>query len=301
MFWPYAYSDIFHYTFWPHGYEDGYWAYAYDDFFDGVFFGAAGPPAEYVYAPAPATTGSLSSRPTPRATINLCRDPGGGITAWPFAEIERTVRPTAEQKDLLADLRDAAGKAADIFKASCPSDDAFPRTPPGRLNAMVDRLEATLKAVQTVRPPLEAFYDSLTDEQKARFNELGPDQASKNVEASAALPDDASACAEAKPGLTNLPIERIEEEVKPTDAQQDALDRLAEATIRAVGVLQAACPDEAPLTPTGRLQAMEARLKSMIEAANIVGPPLDAFYASLGNEQKARFNRMGQELAKAER
>jgi hypothetical protein len=39
----------------------------------------------------------------------------------------------------------------------------------------------------------------------------------------------------------------------------------------------------------------------MIEAANTVEPALDSFYASLSNEQKARFNRMGRELAKAER
>ena len=44
VFWPYAYSDVFDYAFWPSGYDDGYWAYAYDDFFDGVFWGQAGPP-----------------------------------------------------------------------------------------------------------------------------------------------------------------------------------------------------------------------------------------------------------------
>jgi hypothetical protein len=303
VFWPYAYSDIFDYTFWPGGYEDGYWAYAYDDFFDGVFFGDAGPPRQYVYASAPAsTTGSLPPRPTPRTVRNLCQAPGSGITAWPFAEIERKVQPDAHQKELLADLRDAAKEAADIFKASCPPENAFPQTPPGRLNAMIDRLEATLDAVETVRPPLEAFYNSLSDEQRARFNEIGPNGAAANTaEANAALPDEAKACAEAKPGLTNLPIERIEDEVKPTDAQEDDLDRLAEATVKAVGVLQAACPQEMPLTPPGRLQAMETRLKAMIEAANTVEPALDSFYASLSNEQKARFNRMGRELAQAER
>src|SRR5262249_4540180 len=31
VFWPYAYSDIFDYTFWPYAYDRGYWAYAYDD------------------------------------------------------------------------------------------------------------------------------------------------------------------------------------------------------------------------------------------------------------------------------
>ncbi len=35
----------------------------------------------------------------------------------------------------------------------------------------------------------------------------------------------------------------------------------------------------------------------MIDAANTVKPALDDFYGSLTNEQKARFNRIGKEVA----
>jgi hypothetical protein len=292
VFWPYAYSDIFDYAFWPEGYEDGYWAYAYDDFIDGLFWGEEGPPDEYVdYAVPP-------PRPSYAAVQELCKQPGSGITAWPFAEIERKVGLDAEQKRLLGAVRDAATQAASVFKASCPAENAFPLTPPGRLRAMTARLDATLEAVQTVRPALEAFYNSLSDEQKERFNEIGP-KGRKSAEASQALPSDAKACAEAKPGLTNLPIERIDEAVKPTDDQEKALDTLEDATQKAVSVLQAACPEETPLTPPGRLAAMETRLKAMIDAANTVRPALDDFYGSLSSEQKARFNRIGRELAQA--
>jgi hypothetical protein len=34
---------------------------------------------------------------------------------------------------------------------------------------MEKRLDATLSALKTVQPPLAKFYDSLSDEQKARF------------------------------------------------------------------------------------------------------------------------------------
>ena len=61
--------------------------------------------------------------------------------------------------------------------------------------------------------------------------------------------------------------------------------------------MQAACPDETPLTPPGRLQAMEKRLQAMIDAANTVKPALEDFYGSLSSEQKARFNRIGKEVA----
>src|SRR5262245_6511108 len=44
--------------------------------------------------------------------------------------------------------------------------------PTGRVEAMEKRLDATLGAMKTVQPPLAKFYNSLSDEQKARFNSL---------------------------------------------------------------------------------------------------------------------------------
>lgn len=304
VFWPYAYSDIFDYTFYPAGYEDSYWDYAYDDFLDGVFYGEVGPPQEYVTE----TTGSAPSaaaapaQPTYAAVRDVCATPGGGITAWPTAEIETKVGLNADQKQLLGDVKAAGTKAAAVFKATCPSENAFPLTPPGRLASMTGRLDATLSAVQTVKPALEKFYDSLNDEQKERFNQIGPSKAAVNSEAKeaqASATDDAKKCGEAKPGLTNLPIEQIEDVLAPNDAQQAELDKLGEATVKAVGVLQAACPAETPLTPPGRLQATETRLQAMIEAANTVKPALGSFYGALTTEQKARFNRLGRELAQS--
>src|SRR6478736_6661950 len=301
VFWPYAYSDIFDYTFWPYGYDDGYWAYAYDDFFDGIFWGEAGPPEEYAYAgpsPRPSYGSASAPRPNYAAVRDLCRQPGSGVTAWPFAEIERKVGLNAEQKDLLGEIRKASQDAAAVFKASCPPDDAFPLTPPGRLDAMTARLEATLQTVQTVRPALENFYASLSDEQKERFNELGPKPTAANAEARDAS-EATDSCNQPKPGLANLPIEKIEDAINPTDAQEAELNKLQDATSKAVEIMQAACPNDTPLTPPGRLDAMEKRLQSMIDAAKIVKPALDSFYSSLSGEQKARFNRVGQQLSQS--
>jgi hypothetical protein len=301
VFWPYAYSDVFDYTFWPAGYDDGYWAYVYDDFFDGVFWGEAGPPQEYAYAapsPRPSSGYASASRPNYAAVRDLCRQPGSGVTAWPFADIERKVGLNAEQKDLLGEIRKASQDAAATFKASCPPEDAFPLTPPGRLDAMTARLEATLQTVQTVRPALENFYASLSDEQKERFNELGPKPSAANAEAREAT-QAADSCKQPKPGLANLPIEKIEDAINPTDAQEAELNKLQDATSKAVEIMQAACPDDTPLTPPGRLDAMEKRLQSMIDAAKTVKPALQSFYSSLSGEQKARFNRIGQQLSQS--
>jgi LTXXQ motif family protein len=304
IFWPYAYSDIFDYTFWPYGYDDGYWAYAYDDFFDGVFWGEAGPPVDYAYAPsagapsAPRSGYAVAPRTTYAGVQELCKQPGSGITAWPFADIERKVGLDADQKQLLGDVRKASQDAAAVFKASCPPENAFPLTPPGRLDAMTARLDATLQAVQTVRPALEKFYNSLSDEQKERFNQLGPRNTATNAEASVA-PQAAETCKQPKPGLANLPIEKIEDALNPTGAQAAELGRLQDATNKAVSILQAACPDETPMTPPGRLDAMERRLQAMVDAAKTVKPGLERFYTSLTSEQKARFNRIGLSLAEA--
>jgi LTXXQ motif family protein len=295
VFWPYAYSDIFDYAFWPYGYDDGYWDYAYDNFVDGLFWGEAGPPDDYAYA-GPAAP--RISRVSYAGVQELCKQPGTGITAWPYADIERKVGLNADQRQLLDGVRKAGGDAAVTFKASCPAETMFPLTPPGRLTAMTGRLQATLDAVKIVQPALDKFYNSLSDEQKERFNAIGPKRPASNPETTAAaLSQDSKSCSEAKPGLATLPIEKIADVVKPTDAQQDVFKQLQDATGKAVSLLQAACPEDVPITPPGRLAAMEKRLQAMVEAAKTVKPALDRFYASLSNEQKARFDRIGQQLA----
>ena len=103
----------------------------------------------------------------------LCGDPVGGVTAGRFASIVQAVQPTPEQRALLDELKRAAAKAADEFKRSC-GDFSYAMTPPGRLRAMTNRISATLDAVRIVRPALEKFYNSLSDEQQARFNAIGP-------------------------------------------------------------------------------------------------------------------------------
>ena len=310
VFWPYAYADIFGYTFWADGYEPGYWAYAYDDFFDGVFWGYDGPPADYAYAPDEPRSRTARTRGTApvkyAAARELCKQPGSGITAWPFDDIAKKVRLTGEQKDLLDEMKDASKDAARQFSESCPPDSNFASTPPGRLDAMTARLNATLQAVTTVRPSLERFYESLSDEQKQHFNELGPNEAKiaaaarktgSKAETQGSGNDQTANCGDPKPGLANLPIERIEDSVKPSEAQEAKLKDLETATNDAVSILQTACPDDVPMTPPGRLEAMEKRLKAMVEAANTVKPSLDGFYNSLDDEQKARFNKLGRQIA----
>ena len=309
IYWPYAYTDVFHYTFWPEAYEPGYWAYAYDDMFDSVFFPDGAPYVDYAEGPyegpyAAATTGSApttgSATPReprarqdvpgqlPQAAREVCAEPDKGVAAWPFDRIAQAVRPSPEQKALLEQMEAAAGEAAQRLKQACPENLAM--TPSGRLQAMTLRLQATLDAVKLVRPPLEKFYGSLSDEQKARFNELGP-EIGRNEQRTAASQQQGD-CGGEKSGLSGLAIDRIEDMIQPTAAQLTALDRLSDALSKAVDTLQKACPTTIATTPVGRLETMQQRLEAMIEAANTVRPALDDFYASLSNEQKAKLNRL---------
>ena len=103
-----------------------------------------------------------------------CNAAQPGATDWPSELIERNVKPTDAQRASLTALQDAAAKGADILKSSCPPTDA--RTPPARLAAVGTRLDSLLQTLGTVRPALDTFYNSLTDEQKAAFDAIGPDR-----------------------------------------------------------------------------------------------------------------------------
>jgi hypothetical protein len=100
-----------------------------------------------------------------------------GVTEWPTAEIDQSVRPTQAQRASLAALQNVSAKAADMLKAACLTDD--PITPPARLAAVSKRLDTMLQAVKTVRSALTDFYGSLSDEQKARFEAIGPQRTSQ--------------------------------------------------------------------------------------------------------------------------
>jgi hypothetical protein len=82
--------------------------------------------------------------------------------------------PTLIQNSFSRWLKKATRKAADFLQANCPVDQT--RTPPGRVAAMEKRLNAMMEAIKIVQPALQSFYGSLTDEQRARFNQLGAAQ-----------------------------------------------------------------------------------------------------------------------------
>jgi len=128
-----------------------------------------------------ASTRPANAQRSPRAEANATNPAGtaepGCIVQpttmeWPGAMIEQSVKPTEAQRASLDALKDAATKAADMLKNTCQPATAL--TPPARLAAIGQRLDTMLQAVKSVSVALNDFYGSLSDEQKAHFDAIGP-------------------------------------------------------------------------------------------------------------------------------
>ena len=158
---------------------------------------------------------------------------------------------------------------------------------------MRQRVEAMLQALRLVRPAVEKFYASLSDEQKQRFNALD----AGTVAAEGQPAPVAQACGQSATRALELPIGRVQSSLHLSAAQEAALKELKDASAKAADILAQSCPADQALTPPGRLAAMEQRLAAMLQGLDIVQPALANFYNSLSDEQKAQINRIGPRAA----
>jgi ABC-type transporter MlaC component len=329
VFWPFLLGDALSFIFWPYAYYDPFWWYGppfiwASIFAPGPYFGldyGYGPDyygygygygtGYYGYAGSPniyydssrgggyntAARGRYAARTeqadrealaeTNAAAVESCTGLAPGVTNLPIDQIRQTVHPTADQEAALDDLGAASSQASDIIKSSCPS--SVPLTPIGRLDAAEQRLDATIKAIQIIRSPLERFYQALSDEQRQRFNAMNG-----STEGAPSAGNMTAACSQGAGSFIDLPVQRIEQVVQPTATQQQsAFNDLKKAAQKASDQLQSSCPTAVPKSPVARVDTIETRLTAMADAIKSVRPDLNNFYASLSDEQKARFNTMG--------
>ena len=104
-------------------------------------------------------TQSAGERPPANCGPPAGRDGGGAI--------ERLVQPTPEQRARLQALQMQFAGLDRLVATSCPA--ATPANPVERLGAAGDRLTTMLFAVMSAGPALQAFYHSLSEEQKANI------------------------------------------------------------------------------------------------------------------------------------
>jgi hypothetical protein len=225
---------------------------------------------------------------TNTAGLESCTGLMPAVTNLPIDQIRQIVHPTTDQKAALDNLSAAASQAREIIKSSCP--DSVPLTPIARLDAAAQRLDATIKAIQIVLSPLEKFYETLSDEQRERFNAMNG--STKSARSSS---DMAALCSQ-QARFIDVPVKRVEQVVQPNAQQQSAFEDLKKAAQKAADQLRSSCPTAVPKSPAARLDTLEAQVSAIAEAIKAIRPNLKNFYASLSDEQRAKFNMMGQGL-----
>ena len=290
LFWPFAYYDMYDYAMWG---DAPFWQYGYNDIYAGVFA-----PYGYDdlagYLPPSGGDNQVRARQRPPTSsgapdqlAQMCGEDNRDIAGLPIDQIQQAVQPDDAQRAALDELASASAKAAQDIKAACPTQLAL--TAPARLASMQQRIEAMVAAVGTVEPPLQKFYSLLSDDQKVRLNALGQDQ--RRDEAQTTSGSLAQSCAQAS--VTDWPVAEIDAAVHPTEAQRASLAALQDADAKAAEMLKASCRTGETITPPARLEAVGKRLDIMLQAVKTVRAPLDSFYATLSDEQKAQFEAIG--------
>jgi hypothetical protein len=285
LFWPFAIYDIYDYTIWGDGI--GFWDYGYLDIYAAIF-------APYGHDDLAAYTGpspfGRRHRRVPPLQ-QLCGDDSREIAGLPIDQIQQAIQPDEAQRAALDDLANALISAAQMIRASCPTQTAF--TAPDRLAVMQQRIGAMIKAELAVQQPLGKFYDLLDDEQEARLNAIAEDRRKMSA-ANGATEAPGRRCDAAQPAALQWPADEIEARLHPNDAQRAALKVLQDANARAVDILNNACQPKDAITLPTRLDAVDGRLDAMQQAVNLVSTALEDFYGTLSDEQKAQFEAIGQ-------
>ena len=309
VFWPFLLGDVFSYALWPYEYYYPFWSYgtAYD--YDYAPYVPAYRHYGYgdlsnIYGDTGATGDTrydTHAHQTSPDVTQSCGSFAPGVTDLPIDRIRQAIDPTGEQITLVDDLATASSKASAVLNASCPNQP--PLTPVARLDAVERRLEATLRAIEVIRPALARFYNSLSNEQRQRLNAIGSEEMGSKrgtaANGAAGATTLASLCSEQAANFTRLPAERIEEVVKPTGQQQSAFEKLKQTSANVTDQLRASCPAQIAESPVARLEEMQNRLNAMVQAVKALRPTLATFYASLSDEQKAQFNNLGQNTGSA--
>ncbi|MGY8710432.1 Spy/CpxP family protein refolding chaperone [Bradyrhizobium sp. 18BD] len=292
-----------------------FWPFAHDDLTNSVIFADTTSLSLYgygdiyaaIFAPYAATELAAYTAPQGRrarkvpSAQNICDagDPAG----FPADRITAAVQPNELQRTALDQLVAAWTTAQDSIRAACPAQ--VPATAAERLGLMQARLEAMIKATDTIAPPLAKFEGLLDDNQKAKLDGLAKE---RRAALAAGQPKDAQTPAACEAGYDpryDVQAQRQYEQLiqqqwpadiastlKLDDTARARLDVLQDTTLRTMETLSA-CPTKSAATPQARLTAVKARLETMLQSVKGVSDALDDFEADLSDEQKAGFEAMG--------
>jgi len=276
-----AYEDILGYALWPDDYAAGFFARGYGDVMKAVVSSSGTTASASAADDRTARRGrkhraraSDADREITSgvATTGMCGPQAEVQAGQTLDRISQTIELTEEQRTSLQALRAALTEAIARGKAACL--DALPTTPGRRLRTAADALWVMHDADILFRTPLVNFYATLTDVQKAQLN--GTKQpAAGTVQCGA--------------GDNDLPIDAIEQSVRPTPEQRGGLAMLKGLSAEMAGYLAASCPQETPPDPVARLDAVGTRVSAMLYAVMLFDQGLSGFYLQLDDTQKKKF------------
>ena len=98
---------------------------------------------------------------------SVCQQWAVNLRSWPVRQIEEGTSLSDEQHAALFELTAAIYRVAGRLGTACIADDSL--TPPGRLEARQDALEALKKGIDAIRPAFSQFESELTDVQRAKL------------------------------------------------------------------------------------------------------------------------------------
>jgi hypothetical protein len=245
--------------------------------------------------------------------IRDCERQIAELKNFPIDAIAQSIGPDDAQDNALKNAGRAADEVAEKLAQTCPK--GVPAEPSARLDAVEHGIDAVRAALSTLEPPVQAFYESLKDDQKARLiaryvaaGSSGGRVAETTGSGSRAAAtgarrrmrffiDDVPSptaqmwnCEQWQAELRAWPIARVEQVIAVAARQRAAFYDLAASIQRAADMLADSCPREATPTPIGRIEELRKKLDAVRESFTAIEPALDRFYDVLDAGQRARFS-----------
>jgi LTXXQ motif family protein len=264
-----ALPPIFQNVFWPA--FSSPWPFAYDAIF----------------------TTAFAASPTDRSRDDCPQSLDARATV---EHIRAELGPNAEQMERLQRLGGAIAAAGDYLGKSCPTE--IPEEPNARLQLMDRQIQVLTMAIDMIHQPLQEFEQSLTDEQRAKFNggkfnggKFSRGALAKRAASARRAKVEVRACG-AGSTATDWSIDEIDKSVQPTEQQRSALNEVQQAFAKAASDLQTHCPTSVPRSAVARLETIEARLDATWRAILSIQVALQDFEKKLNDEQKNRLQTM---------
>jgi hypothetical protein len=257
--WPMAspsvYEDLLGYVLWPGDYADRLWAHGYGDIMNTLL--------------APMTAAVSADQAASMIQNGMCSTKASELADQLIARTSEIIVPTPDQKAALDELASASGEAIDRGRAAVCAGAGDP------IKRMEDGLWTMWQATYLLRAPLEKFYDSLTQAQKAKLT--------GGASASQAL---ARVCADQR--AADWSGDRLEKALLRGDQQQSRAlaEALRQQSAELIKFLAISCPREAKPTPMDRLQAAGNRMNALLYVVMSMSPAMTALYGPHNDEPR---------------